>query len=292
MSIASLGINSTGLVANEYFAPQIKVSKKGLITYINDLNPDGNLDPASLQAEYDTLEAEYENDLEKYNLLISPTEGIPFFEDVLVTLDTTLNSLSSTMTTSSNNLTTAIDNYTPSVVTEYTLMSNQLNITDSFLFSNTDGNTSEQSLAQLYTGFEVPAGTYLLTGFLCADCIGGDTSKVNNSGSAMVMVISQTGNPTNFYGMFQHGRTTEFADQDVNARNQVSGQQFLTFAADATIDVNFYCAGGAIVGQPSYNNFALEWIIQPFATIGSGQNDLAGQTSPTEYYKSLCFRKL
>ena len=92
--------------------------------------------------------------------------------------------------------------------------------------------------------------------------------------------------------MFQHGRTTEFADQDVNARNQVSGQQFLTFAADATIDVNFYCAGGAIVGQPSYNNFALEWEIQPFATIGSGQNDVAGQTSPTEYYKCLCFRKL
>ena len=258
MSIASLGINSTGLVANEYFAPQIKVSKKGLITYINDLNPDGNLDPASLQAKYDTLEALYEDDLSKYNLLTSDASGIPFYEDVLVTLDTTLNSLSSSMTTSSNNLTTAIDNYTPSVVTEYTLMSNDLNITDSFIFSNTDGKPEEQSLAQIYTGFQVPAGTYLLTGFLCADCIGGDTSKVNNSGSAMVMVISQTGNPTNFYGMFQHGRTTEAFDQDVNCRNQVSGQQFLTFAEDATIDVNFYCAAGAIVGQPSYNNFALE----------------------------------
>lgn len=291
MSVASLGLKNVCLTAGEYKAPQIKLNKQGQITFINDLDSGGGLDPDTLQTRYDTDETTYTTMLDTYNGIISPTTGIPFYEDVLVTITTSLTTDATALTTADDNLTSAV-NTNPITYNEYTLMSNELDLTTTWIFSNSNGAPEEQQLQTIYTGFTVPAGNYLLSAFLSAQVTGGDVSKVVNSGSALCLVISYTANPTSYLAIFQSGRTGEYAETAVFSRNQASGQQYVSFSADTQVNISFYCSAGATVGQDSYNNFALSWMIQPFANLGAGVTFSNGLATPSQYYKCLSFQKL
>lgn len=297
MSVASFGLKQVGVIAGEYNAPQIKVSKQGQITYINDLNPDGGLTPEALQEQYDELEAIYIADLAIYNSVIDPTTGIPYYETILTDDVDDLNTASASITTASTNLTTALSGYTTFNYLEYTLMSNQLKLnpgypTDNYwVFSNDTSNPSQQQPITIYSGFGVLAGTYLMSGYLSCSVEGGDTDKINNAGSSCIMIISNASSGSTL-AVFQSGTATEFSQVYENARNAVSGQQLITFTSNTSINISFYCSVGAVVGQPSYVETPLGWVIQPFANIGSGQNDVAGQTTPTQYYKCLSFQKI
>lgn len=291
MSVASLGLKNVSLTAGEYKAPQFKLNKHGQITYINDLDSGGGIDPDTLQAEYDDLSATYVTLLDTYNGFISPTGGIPLYEDKLVDAEAELNDDEDALTAADEALTTAV-NTNPIIYNEYTLMSNELDLTTTWIFSNTDGSPEEQQLQTIYTGFNVPAGDYLLSAFLSAQVTGGDESKVVNSGSALCLVISYTANPTSYLAVFQSGRTGEYASVATFSRNQTSGQQYVSIPTDTQVNISFYCSGGAAVGQPSYNNFALSWKIQPFANLGAGVTFSNGLATPSQYYKCLSFQKL
>ena len=295
MSVASYGLKKVELVAGEYFAPQIKVNKRGQITFINDLNPDGGLTPEALQAQYDELEAEYEADLIIYNTIVDPNTGIPFYEAELVDITNDLNTASTDMTTASNNLNIAINSYLPFSYDEYTLMSDQLTLNPNlpednfFVFSNNTSIPSQQLPITIFSGFSVPAGTYLMSAFLSCNVSGGNTDKILNAGSSCLIIISSG---STLLGMFQSGTATEFLQTDVNARVSTSGQQLVTLTSTTSVNVSFYCAVGAVEGQPSFVDTPMGWVIQPFSNIGSGQNDGAGQFTPTQYYKCLSFQKI
>jgi hypothetical protein len=291
MSVASLGLKNVSLTAGDYTTPQIKLNKHGQITFINDLDSGGSLDLTTQQEEYDDLNTTYNTLTNVYNSIISPTGGIPAYEEELVTINTSLTTDAQTLTTADDNLTTAVNN-DPISYSEYTLMSNELDLTTTWIFSNTSGNTAEQTLQTIYTGFDVPAGNYLLSAYLSAQVVGGDESKVVNSGSALCLVISYTTDPSSYVAIFQSGRTGEYASVSTFSRNQTSGQQYVSFAADTQVNISFYCSAGAVVGQPSYDNFALSWQIQPFANLGAGVTFSNGLATPSEYYKCLSFQKL
>jgi len=286
MSVGSIDLVRVPVIANEYNAPKIKVNKQGQITYIEDLNADGQLD--DLQAVYDEYEAEYEA------LLQGQTDIQTDIDDgnaLITTNDTILDTQEGIMTQDTTDLNDLIDSFVPFEYQEYNVMSNLLT-TDSFIFSNTDGNTSEQTAQNIFQDISVPAGSYLVSGFLNAQVIGGDVSKVINSGSGMILNVVNTANG-DVLCRFCSGRTGSAFGEAAFSRGQVSGQQYITLSTTTTIGLTFYCFAGAIVGQPSYENFALEWQVQPFATIGSGDTGEApGNTPPTEYYKAVSFQKI
>ncbi len=288
MSIGSIGLVKVPVVANEYNAPKLKVNKKGQITYIEDINSDGQLD--NLQGTYDEYEVDYQalvqantdiqTDIDSGNALIS-------------TNDSALDTFEVMMTLYDSDLTNLINSFIPFEYDEYSIMSNEL-ITSSFIFSNTDGNTSEQTAQIIFStpAFNVPSGNYLVSGFLNADVIGGDVDKVINSGSGMILNVLNTSTGDTIC-RFCSGRTGSAFGSTQFSRGQVSGQQFVTISSSANIALTFYCFAGAIVGQPSYDNFALEWEVQPFSTIGSGASGETGSTNPpTEYYKVVSFQKI
>lgn len=297
MSVASYGFQNLDLVAGEYNAPQIKVNKRGQITYIKDLYPDGPLTPEELQEQYDDLEAIYEADLTIYDIIVDPTIGIPFYETLITQEIDDLNTASASITTASNNLNIAINSYLPFSYAEYTLMSNQLTInpglaTDNYwVFSNEDGAPEQQQPITIYSGFGVIAGTYLMSGYLSCSVEGGNTDKINNAGSSCLMLITNASTGA-IIANFQSGTATEFLQVDENARNATSGQLLVTFQTNTSINISFYCSVGAVQGQANFVDTPMGWVIQPFANLGSGQNDVAGQLTPTQYYKCLSFQKI
>jgi hypothetical protein len=292
MSVASLAFDDPCLIPGEYESPQIKVNKKGQITYINDLNI---ISTDQLQAKYDDLSGNYYTDLAIYNSIIDPNTGLPFYDSELDTMTNELNGMSSNMTTAQTDLETAISTYSPFAYSEIFLMSNQLTqnpglSTDNYwVFSNDTSTPSQQQLQIIYSGFPVPEGTYLLSGFLTTQLAGGNSAKVDNAGSACVLVV-KSGSTT--LATFQSGRTGEFQQINTFSRNQTSGQQFITFASKTFVDVYFYVSAGAVEGGPNYVDIPLGWIIQPYAVIGSGQNNPVGQLTPTQFYKCLSFIKI
>lgn len=295
MSVGSIGLVPVPVVANEYNAPKLKVNTKGQITSIEDINDEGQLD--DLQATYDEYEADYQALLQAQTDIQSNIDS----GNVLISInDTMLDTQEGIMTQDNTDLTTLIDSFVPFEYAEYNVMSNEVNSSSVFTFSNTDGNSNEQNAQPIFgvpfdSGFQVPSGNYLLSAFLTADVVGGDISKVINSGSGMYLEVFDTkSNQT--LARFISGRTGSAFGSTQFSRGQVSGQQFITIETSETyaeIQLKFYCFAGAIVGQPSYENFALDWKIQPFSTIGSGASGDAGNTNPpTEYYKVLSFQKI
>lgn len=287
MSVASYGIQPPSVVPGEYAQPRMKVNRHGQITFIDDLGS-GPIDPDDLQAEYDALLDTYNADLALYEQI---EEGIDEYEQILADdVVAPLTVASQAMTVASVDLTTAIDNYSPSSFAQLTVLSNQLPTT-TFKFSNIEDKPEQQSFQTIFN-LTVPAGNYLVSVYLCYQATGGDVSKIRNSGSTMTIALSDSANPNFFYALIQTGTASEALETVAFTRQQASGQQYVSLPQTTNMNFQFCISQGAIVGQPSFTEFGISYALQQFANIGSGYNFVAGQLTPTQFYKCISFIKI
>lgn len=287
MSVASYGIQPPSVVPGEYAQPRMKVNRHGQITFIDDLGS-GPIDPDDLQAEYDALLATYNTELALYNQI---DEGIDEYEQILADdVVAPLTVASEAMTVASVDLTTAINNYSPSSYAQLTVLSNQLPTT-TFKFSNVEDKPEQQALQTIFN-LTVPAGNYLVSVYLCYQATGGDVSKIRNSGSTMTIALSDSANPNFFYALIQTGTASEALETVAFTRQQASGQQYVSLPQTTNMNFQFCISQGAIVGQPSFTEFGISYALQQFANVGSGYNFVAGQLTPTQFYKCISFIKI
>jgi hypothetical protein len=290
MSVGSIGLVPVPVVANEYNAPKLKVNKKGQITYIEDINDEGQLD--NLQEVYDEYEADYQALLQAQADIQADIDA---GNALITTNDTTLDTQEGIMTQDDTDLTALIDSFVPFEYDEYSIMSSQLSTSTPFLFSNITliPTQQEAQTIPITNTISVPAGSYLVSGFLMGDVIeDGDLNRIDNAGSGMILnIINNTTGAT--ICRFCSGRTGNAFDEEQFSRGQVCGQQFVTLTDTAEIGLTFYCFAGAVEGQGGFSQISLEWLVQPFSTIGSGTSGDAGATNPpTEYYKVVSFQKI
>tara|TARA_R110000822_G_scaffold275458_2_gene397595 strand:+ start:948 stop:1817 length:870 start_codon:yes stop_codon:yes gene_type:complete len=289
MSVKSYDLKNITITPKLYHTPQFKMNQSGQITYIEDLSDNVN----NLQATYDAYLAEYnvqDASFTEIETFITDTgASVVTQSDILIAQIATLN-------TQESDLVALNTSYVPFAYDEHFILASDTNTSSSWIFSNVDGNTNEQTPQLIATNMTIPAGTWLCSANLVGQAIGGDASKIPNSGSAMTIIVNVTGGASNLVAVFQSGRSTYTNEGDLDSvRSYGAGSKIVTFAAETNVDLRFYISAGAVVGQDSYEEVAIEWQVSPWCSIGASTVVPADGTPllvPNIPYRALSFQKI
>ena len=289
MSVKSYNIQNITLTPDLYYTPQFKINKEGQITFIEDLS--GTV--VNLQSDYDAYLAEYNAQDASFNAI--ETFIIDISGDVVTQSDLLIAQIN-TLQTQNSDLVALNTSYVPFAYDEHYILASECNTSSSWIFSNVDGNTNEQTPQLIATNMTIPAGTWLCSANLVGQAIGGDASKIPNSGSAMTIIVNVTGGASNLVAVFQSGRSTYTNEGDLDSvRSYGAGSKIVTFAAETNVDLRFYISAGAVVGQDSYEEVAIEWQVSPWCSIGASTVVPADGTPllvPNIPYRALSFQKI